>query len=157
MVVAFFYRTTAPVIAANEQARLMKVLSELMPEADEYRTSVKEGKEIHLGLKDGEVIAAVVPGEAQGYAAEPVKILALVSPDGKVQEVVVARHRETPGIGNKIEARVFLAQFRGVFGIKGQDLEDVLVAGVDAISGATISSLAVAKGVARAVHLFTTP
>lgn len=159
---ASVHAVTTPLIAANERARLKRLLQLAMPEADAYQVVRRGGIDFYVGTRAGEVIAAVVPGEAMGYSGEPIKILALVSPGGEIREIVVARHRETPGIGDRIGEPLFLAQFQGVFEDlvtvrhKGErELEDILVARVDVITGATISCRAVVRGVAQAVHVFT--
>ncbi len=159
LAVSFTNRVTAPVIAANEHAELLAMLERMMPEADEYKLVTSEnGLDIYFGVKNREILAALVPGEGKGFNGDSVKTLTIVDPDGKINKVVVQKHKETPGWGEKIEEPLFLAQFEGISKSltteEEQKSEDILIAGVDIISGATISSQAVLKGVAQAMDLY---
>lgn len=151
---------TAPIIATTEHERLMDMLEKVMPEADEYKKVVTDnGKDIYFGVKNREVLAAAIPGEGKGFYGEPVELLAIIKPSGEIEEVVVVRHKETPGLGDKISEPTFLSQFEGMtdsslFTSK-EDYEELLIAEVDIISGATISSEAVVEGVAQAITLYT--
>ncbi len=155
-------QVTAPIIAANEHERLMAMLERLMPEADEYKVVNDNGKDIYFGVKVGpegrEVFAAAVPGSGRGFYGDPVEILAIVNSDGQINEVVVMRQKETPGLGDRILAPVFLTQFEGMAdnsAIQEQEFGELLIAEVDIITGATVSSEAVVEGVTQAIAFYT--
>ncbi len=160
LAVSFTNRITAPVIAANEHAQLLEMLAGVMPEAEEYKlVTTENGLEVYFGIKNREVFAAVVPGAGKGFNGDSVDTLTIVNSEGKIERVVVHKHKETPGWGEKIEEPLFLAQFEGISRSlpagEEPESEDILIAGVDIISGATISSQAVLKGVAHAMELYS--
>ena len=97
-----------------------------------------------------EVLGSTGSGEAitvapRGYAG-PINMLVGVD-KAKVVGVKILNHRETPGLGNKIVKPEFLRQFAG------KTLTDPIEPkkDIDAITGATISSRAVSKGVREAL------
>ncbi|MDD2578645.1 MAG: RnfABCDGE type electron transport complex subunit G [Eubacteriales bacterium] len=84
----------------------------------------------------------------RGYAGD-VPVMIGVLPDGSIQGIQVLANDETPGLGKKIEVPAFLSQFTGEavdqdFVTKA-DTPDQFV--IDAVSGATISSRAVADAI----------
>lgn len=94
--------------------------------------------------EEGSVVTFVL--SAPGYYAiqsggEPNKIEVKINKDtNTVESVAVVAVNDTPGLGDRIDDPAFLDQFKG---ISFEDKE----AGVDAVSGATISSTSVAKAV----------
>lgn len=144
---------TSPIIADNEYTALMKLLDRLMPEADSYELVTIDDNDVYLGVRDAKVFAAAVPGKKNGFWGNPLKILVLVGSEGSIKDVIIQKHSETPGIGTKVNTPEFLSQFNG---------KTLLASGkqftrdeVDVVSGATVSSLAVADGVIGALDLFT--
>jgi len=70
----------------------------------------------------------------------------------KVKGVKILEHRETPGLGTKITKDSFLEQFKNL-GAKNLYLKKDNPAGkIDSITGATISSRAVADGVRKTIE-----
>ena len=74
--------------------------------------------------------------------------------DGAIKSFAITQHKETPGLGSKINDDKFKQQFNGYNPQKGifkvrQDGGDI-----DAVTGATISSRAVIKAIQRAVDAF---
>ncbi len=153
---------TAPIIAVNEHERLMATLEKVMPEADEYKIVSKDGKDIYFGViiepEGREVYAAAVPGSGRGFYGDPVEVLTVVNTEGQINEVVVMRQKETPGLGDRILTLEFLTQFEGVADKSTaleQEFGELLIEEVDIITGATISSEAVVEGVAEAITFYT--
>ena len=72
--------------------------------------------------------------------SDSIKMIVAINMDMKVVGVKVLSHSETAGVGTRIMNEEFLQSF---FGISKKTLES----DVDTISGATVSSLAVKKGV----------
>ncbi|MDW7739885.1 MAG: FMN-binding protein [Bacillota bacterium] len=147
---------TEPIIAANEHERLMAMLEKMMPEADEYKlVTMENGADIYFGVKNREVLAAVVLNESKGFNGDAIEILTLVDFVGEVKNVAILKHQETPGIGDKIAGDLFLGQFRGISNFMPsdveQELEGIIMAEIDIITGATVSSEAVVKGVVQAM------
>ena len=97
-------------------------------------------------VKDGSgfIGCAVNVTVGSGYGGE-INMTVGVTPDGKVKGVEIVSHSETAGLGARIDEASFRQRFVGVteYAEIGEN--------VDAISGATISSKAVAAGVTAAL------
>lgn len=93
----------------------------------------------------GWVLNPVVPG----YAGE-ISMLVGVSTAGQVTGLVVRDLQETPGLGRKaLTEEVFLAQFLNTDGTAA------VGENIDALTGATVTSKAIARGVNSAVGYVT--
>lgn len=139
---------TADTIAANSEKRLYDKLAQVL-DADEFE--VQEGTEfpLWLGKTKGEVVGYVVRLTGQGYSSDGIDILVGMDSQATVNGVLIFSHSETPGLGSKVADQGYLAQFAG----KGLDSAFVPGEDVDAISGATSSSMAVIGSVRKAVNL----
>ncbi|MCL1819789.1 MAG: FMN-binding protein [Oscillospiraceae bacterium] len=108
------------------------------------RVALEDAAE-HLGN-----YAEIIEVHPKGYGGD-IHMVIGVSENGEVTGVVIIGMNETPGLGSKIEDEDFLNQFigkrAGVSVGKGSN-------NVDAIAGATVSSKAVAEGVAHALEIF---
>ena len=102
--------------------------------------------------KGGQTVAYIVPSETKGYGGT-IKLLVAVSADAKVIDYNILEHNETPGLGDNAQKPAFRGQFAG----KGAAELTVTKNPADkeaiqAMTGATISSRAVTKGVKQAVE-----
>ncbi len=154
---AFVYLKTAPVIEARKAALANAVLLEVLPGMDggyvpqgdpesfEYWSAYK-------GSTSGEADGYVFTAKGKGYSST-IETMVGVDKDGKVVNLKVVFQQETPGLGDQILAindgesdPWYTRQFIG----KSAD-DDLRVAddggSIDAISGATISSRAVATSI----------
>jgi Na+-translocating ferredoxin:NAD+ oxidoreductase subunit G len=152
LILAFVYAKTSPIIYRNHMQEREEALKEMMPRADEI---VKLGDWTIHG-KHGEYFAARKAGETEGYIIQSfgkgyttfIDTLVAVDPQLTVQRISILGHAETPGLGDEIESDSFRDQFRG------KELEQLKVVKyesdeyIEAISGATISSRAVAEDAA---------
>lgn len=89
---------------------------------------------------------------ADGFAG-PISLMVGVDTQNKVTGVALLEHRETAGVGTRADDGAFLNQFKGRTGlirIKKDGGE------IDAVSGATVTSRAVADGVSRALDAVKT-
>ncbi|AFV02168.1 MULTISPECIES: FMN-binding protein [unclassified Dehalobacter] len=102
-----------------------------------FKTDQSNGKEHYY----------VVFGEANGYGG-PMKVAAVIDPLGEIQQVVVVESRETPSFLNKVLKAKFLDQFKN---IKANDPIE-LGADIDYVTGATVSSRAIANAVRQGSH-----
>lgn len=136
---------TAPIIAENEEIRLQETLGRVLA-ADRFDFEVEGDKyALWTGKKaNGDLAGYVVRVQASGYSSAGITILVGLDPACEVTGVVIFSHSETPGLGDKVERRGFLQQFMGV----GIDSDKQL----DAISGATSSSMGVINGVREAIR-----
>lgn len=150
IIIAGTYAVTAPV-AARERVNLKnQAMKELVADAENFQPI--EGKtEWFAAIKGGKVLAYVVPAESKGYGGA-IKMVTAISPDGKVMDYKILQANETPGLGDKAKDDKFRKQFEGK---PSQQLEVVKVPtdkNIQALTGATITSKAVTKGIKEAVE-----
>ncbi|HOP73780.1 MAG TPA: RnfABCDGE type electron transport complex subunit G [Bacillota bacterium] len=82
----------------------------------------------------------------RGYSSN-IEMLVGIKPDGQLAKVVILSQSETPGLGTNIVNPEFIEQ-PAIYNSKGQDLKVTKDGGkVDAVTGATISSRAVLRGI----------
>lgn len=148
-IIAGLYYYTAPI--AQEKAELLKQASmqALVPTAEEF-DPIQGQKEWFEAKKGNQTIAYVVPGESKGFGGE-IKMLVAVDTQGKVINYDILKHNETPGLGDGANLPPFKQQFPG----RSANLLEVTKDPTDkekiqAMTGATISSRAVTKGIKEA-------
>ncbi len=148
-ILAFVYANASPKIYRNNEEAEKKALKQLMPEADDISklgdwTIHDKHAKYFIGRKGGETVGYVIQSFGKGYSSY-INTFVAVDKDFKVQKIDILAHGETPGLGDEIEADSFKGQFRD------KDIEHLKVLKTDtkeyiqAISGATISSRAVAE------------
>lgn len=171
--VAFTYDSTAGRIAANERAFLLRSLHELvtpdMHDNDMFKDVIqvtnreflgsKKPVNIYRARKDGNNVAVIINAVApDGYNGDIVLLIA-IDTSGKLIGVRVAKHRETPGLGDAIEVK----RSNWILGFTGKSLENPgnenwrvkRDGGVfDQFTGATITPRAVVKAVHKALQYF---
>ncbi len=108
-------------IAAAERAAQQKALFEVLPPsthdndlladiipvpADAMEAlGLTEASSIYVARKNGEIEAVIVPAMAHdGYSGDIAMIVG-VNRDGSIAGVRVLKHKETPGLGDKIDAK----------------------------------------------------
>jgi len=140
---------TAGVIEERQQQELARTLQVVLPDAEQFVEVEKEGAKFYVGKKAGKEVGVVIQAEGSGYGG-PVKLLVGVTMEGRIVAVAITELLETPGIGTKVNDDSFLGQFIG------KNTGDPVTLGQDinAISGATISSRAVASAVKNALTRF---
>lgn len=114
--VAFTYAITKERIAYNERETLLTSLNALVPKTTVDNDMVSDTLSVSdpklLGapvttvyrgrLKDRPVATVLTPVVPDGYSG-PIKLLVAVRYDGTLGGVRVISHKETPGLGDKIE------------------------------------------------------
>ncbi|NLM39100.1 MAG: RnfABCDGE type electron transport complex subunit D, partial [Firmicutes bacterium] len=102
-------------------------------------------------VRDGEgtLKAAVFAAEQRGFHG-PIQFLVALDDQFAITDLRVLEHKEDPGLGALVAKPDFLSQFVGL----NVDSAFSLGTDVDGISGATISSRAMATGVRRALEGF---
>ncbi len=163
-VLAGVYQITAPVIQAQNIKALREGLSQVFPgnyKFEEFKGKLKSpdpavtfGK-AYLVKKGNEIVGMIVDVTTPGDQA-PIEMLVGVNRDGTINGVKILKSLETPGLGanasnphyyvNKKKKITFLGQF------KGKKVTDPFIPKKDviAITGATITSAAVSRGVKAA-------
>lgn len=137
------------VAAANAQAEHLQILQTLLPGSTEFVLEPYTGEDANIrSVHKGET-GFVVETVTAGYVGD-ITMLVGVSKEGKVTGLVVRELSETPGLGARaLTDHVFLAQFLNTSG------EAEVGNTVDAITGATVTSKAVARSVNSAVAYVT--
>ena len=150
LVIGAVYFVTAPVAAQKAVERKEAALRELVPTADHFaEIDAQEGW--YRAESGGTAVGYIVPAKTKGYGGE-IKLLVAVTPDEHVIDYKILAHNETPGLGDNAAKE----PFRGK--IRGKDAAHLVVTkdkgnteDVQAMTGATISSRAVTRGVKSAV------
>ena len=151
---------TAERIAANRREAIKQMLAALFPEMADFVYEEETGlyslydeRAVSVDEETGEspvdqsfpAVGYAFMTNGKGYGGK-IGILVGMEIDRALRGIRIISHQETPGLGAKIINVNFLGQFAGL-------VPDQLVlardgGAVDAITGATISSRAVAEGVA---------
>ena len=113
---------------------------------------------VYRGTQAGKVSALVWETIGYGYAGE-IKIIIAVDPEGNILGTRVLAHKETPGLGDKIEEAKgdWILKFTGLsIGNPSDDKWKVKKDGgqFDQFSGATITPRAVVKAIHEALQFF---
>lgn len=171
--IAVVHEATRDDIAAAARARLLARFDEVLA-GERYdndllldRVEVSDSEllgtnapvPVYRARRDGIVIAVVLAPVAPGGYSGPIHLLVGIRRDGEVLGVRVTQHRETPGLGDPIEAR----KSTWIEGFTGRSLRDppperwaVRKDGgaFDQFTGATITPRAVVGAVANALLYF---
>jgi Na+-translocating ferredoxin:NAD+ oxidoreductase subunit G len=170
-------KLTAPRIAQQQQQELLNVLNQLLPpdmhdndlvasctlvahpelggaQQKVYRATVK-GQAVNESIPQALALEVIAPN---GYSGA-IKLLVAFNLNGSVTGVRVLEHKETPGLGDKIELRKndWILSFNGL-SVNGTDDKRWAVkrdgGQFDAFTGATITPRAVVQAVKQANLLY---
>lgn len=118
---------------------------------------LREEKHVYIARQHGEVVAAIIPVVApDGYTGE-IDMIVGVNRDGTIAGVRALAHRETPGLGDKVD----LKKSKWVLGFNGRSLSNPALGGwavkkdkgvFDQFTGATITPRAVVSATLRALQ-----
>jgi Na+-translocating ferredoxin:NAD+ oxidoreductase subunit G len=149
-VIATTYFFTAPIAVQKAAAMKAATMKALVKDADNFK-AVDGKTDWFAASKSGKTIAYVVPAETKGFGGT-IDLLVAVTTDGKVIRYEILSANETPGLGDNASKEPFKQEFVG----KGS--ENLVVTkdpsdtkDIQAMTGATITSKAVTKGVKEAV------
>jgi electron transport complex protein RnfG len=153
IILAAVYAWTSPIMYRNNVLEKEKALKKLIPDADTIEkmgdwTIHEKHAEYFVAKKGDSIIGYIVQSFGKGYSSY-INTLIAVDKDFKVEKISILGHAETPGLGDEIESESFENHF------KDKDVEHLKVLKTDtngyiqAISGATISSRAVAEDAVR--------
>lgn len=151
VVIGSVYYVTAPVAAQKAELMRQESMKSLVPAAEAFQPV--DGHEGWFAAQEGgQTVAYIVPSETKGYGGT-IKLLVAVSADAKVIDYNILEHNETPGLGDNAQKPAFRGQFAG------KSAAELTVTknpadkeAIQAMTGATISSRAVTKGVKQAVE-----
>lgn len=153
-ILGFANEMTKDKIAEIEQGTLIAALEEIFLDIDEMEEldgkEIKDMQEEYPDISDVYIVEGELSGIAIGINPKgfdgPVEMIVGIDENSEILGVRVVEHSETAGIGSKAAEPEYLDGFVG----QGSDGE----VSIDTVSGATITSNAVIKGVNDAIEIF---
>lgn len=162
-------------IVENERAQLLDRLHSVLDPDVEARSpnpvrlsvtapealGTAEEVDVFVAIENGEPLATIIaPVAPDGYNA-PIRLLVGIAPDGRLTGVRAVSHRETPGLGDRIEIEKasWIRQFEGMSldeparPLWAVDKDD---GAFDTLTGATVTSRAVVRAVRRTLEFYET-
>jgi len=121
---------------------------------------LKKGGDIHIARNSGQPVAAIIPSVTpDGYSGN-INMIIGVNFDGTIAGVRVVEHRETPGLGDKVDLKKsdWILSFNGASLVNPQASGwDVKKNGgeFDQFTGATITPRAVIYQIAKVLVFFS--
>ncbi len=160
-------------IAAQQRAAEARAYNEILPPArydnallddfhlveDRDLLGLQQPRKILVARLDGDAQAVIVPATAPDGYGGAIELIVGINADGTVAGVRVVAHKETPGLGDKIDAR----RSRWIDAFAGRSLADPAPAqwavkkdggAFDQFTGATITPRAVTAAVRRTLQYF---
>ena len=136
---------TAPKIRENGENDKKNAILEIFPEATSYVThegeiEAENVEAVYLAYNGEELCGYVVNACPVGFGGE-IKLMVGITPQKTVKMTKILSFSETAGVGTKVNADSFLNHFNGGSGTLAYG------EGYNAITGATISSNTVIKGI----------
>ena len=170
--VAVLQQATAGRIANAEREAQVRALSEILPQGSYDNHLLDNSIQLHdpllgskssqtayIALKDGKPSAVILRATAPDGYSGAIHLLIGIQADGRLAGVRVLGHRETPGLGDKIE----LAKSAWIRSFDGKSLSNPGEDGwavkkdrgeFDQFAGATITPRAVVRAVHKALQYF---
>ena len=165
-IVGLTYDNTLEDIKYNEQMALLRKLNTILPETVYDNELLKDTLQLppdtllgtsknstaYRARKLGKPVAIVIPAIAPNGYNGPIDLLVGIYYDGTLAGVRVVKHRETPGLGDAVEA----TRSDWILGFTGKSLSNPVTKGwkvkrdgghFDQFTGATITPRAVVKAV----------
>ncbi len=159
------YNVTKAPIEASRKAKTKEAISLVLPEFDnitekkvmpEGGRTANDSLSVYDATLNGEYIGTAIRSYTDMGFTERFWVMAGFLPDGTIHDALVLSHKETPGLGDKMEKEKsdWTSQYKG----KHPDSFNLKVkkdgGDVDAITAATISSRAFSDAVDRAFKTF---
>ena len=160
---AFIYELTTEPIEEAQRIKIITAIENVMPEFNNIPTEEMyllplEGDTIKLypAKKDGILVGTAVETFSKIGFNGTIRLIVGLQPDEAIYDISVIKHKETPGLGDKIEKQK--SDFADQFKYKYPDNFILQVSkdngDVDAITAATISSRAFCDAVQRAWNIY---
>lgn len=169
IVLAGLDQLTGDRIEQQQQTRALAAVADMLPD-DSYDNDLlgdsvtvaidgfEHGATVYRAHLGGEPVAAVIDVTTpRGYSGD-IRLLVAVDVDGTVRQVSVLEHRETPGLGDRVEARRsdWLEQFPGR-SLRDPEPEawapDRRGGDFDTLTSATITVAAIVEAVKRTLQV----
>ena len=156
-VLGYVYEVTKEPIAEAQKQKKIRAIKEVVEEFDNspvddmYKIpSASDSLEVYPTKKsDVYVGSAVRSYSPKGYGGD-VWLMVGFQPDGTINKISVLEHKETPGLGSKMNEDKFKNQFYGKNPASFKLMVKKDGGEIDALSGATITSRAFGQAVQQA-------
>lgn len=153
-------RALAEVVQSIEHRELALSDRVAVPPQGRALLRSREDDQIQL-VRDaaGQVVALIAPTTAPDGYTDAIRMIVGIDQTGQITGVRVVEHRETPGLGDKVE----LSKSNWILGFSGKSLNNPLAEGwavsrdggqFDSFTGATITPRAVVKQVRNSLLFF---
>ncbi|WP_291582482.1 RnfABCDGE type electron transport complex subunit G [Clostridium sp. UBA6640] len=162
IILGIAYSVTMEPIMAKEKEEKNAAMREILPDAEDFEEFKFDNAEtpeilaVQSGVKSGENVGYCLNVSTKGYGGD-INMMVGISSDGTIKGIKILSHGETPGLGAKAAEPEFMDKFKD----KKAETELNVVKGassgddqISALSGATITSKAVADGVNIATKVF---
>ena len=137
------------------------MLMDVQPVPEQYWAALglKKGGNIHIARDQGQPVAAIIPAVTPDGYSGAISMIIGVNFNGSVAGVRVVDHRETPGLGDKVD----LKKSDWILSFNGKSLVNPQTSGwtvkkeggdYDQFTGATITPRAVVKQVLKTLQYF---
>ena len=137
------------------------LLIDLQPIPQQYweALGLTEGGDIYIARLDDEPVAAIIPSVTPKGYSDDIKMIIGINFDGKIAGVRVVEHRETPGLGDKVD----LKKSDWILSFNGKSLSNPTRerwevkkdrGDFDQFTGATITPRAVIHQIAQTLDYF---
>ena len=157
----YVYELTKVPIAQSKMSKNTEAIKQVVPEfnnipSDEVFSVFADGYSLKFypAKKDGKLVGTAIETFTNNGFSGNIKLMVGLLPNGAIYDIAVIEHKETPGLGDKMEKNKsnFSEQFKG----KNPDNFKIKVTkdggDVDAITASTISSRAYCDAVLRAYN-----
>ena len=138
------YNTTEPIIEAAKAAEADAARIEVLADADKFDKVETTVEGVVDAYKAANGAGYVITAEAKGYGG-PMQVMVGIKSDGTIDSVKLMSNSETAGLGTKTGEPAYTDQYKG---------KDSSLDGVEAVSGATISSTAFKTNVQNAFKAY---
>lgn len=159
----YIYELTKAPIAASKLAKQNTAIQQVVPDFDNepskelYKMGVDgDTLEFFPAKRDGELVGTAVSTFTNKGFSGNIKIMVGFLPDGTINNISVLEHKETPGLGDKMQKNKsdWSVQFNGKNPTDFQLKVTKDGGDVDAITASTITSRAFCDAVDRAYNAY---
>jgi electron transport complex protein RnfG len=137
------------------------MLMDVQPVPEQYWATLglKKGGNIHIARDQGQPVAAIIPAVTPDGYSGAISMIIGINFNGSIAGVRVVEHRETPGLGDKVD----LKKSDWILSFNGKSLVNPQSSGwnvkkeggdYDQFTGATITPRAVVKQVLKTLQYF---
>ena len=157
----FIYKLTKEPITQAKVAKKNKAIKKVLPDFDSLEetqivkaTDGGSDFEFYTAKKGDEIIGTAIKTQTiKGYSGS-IWVMVGFTADGKIYKTSILEHKETPGLGTKLDETKFKSQFHQKHPNDFKLIVKKDGGDVDAITAATISSRAFCDAVQRAFNAY---